>query len=187
MVELITSASVTFKESLEALILLFSIVGTRQSDFKEKMIIFGGIVSAIFVAFLISIFIADVVLLEVPSIIISIGTIIVLLYLAYDSKNGSSGRTEKLLELAHTSLPMLFVASFLVVLRESLEVVAATSTLIPSNAFDVLIGVATGLILIVLLAETILKATSKIPKSYIFKFCNWTFVVMAIYYLYELI
>jgi len=186
-IELITSATITFKESLEALLLLFSIVGTRQSGHKEKLIILSGILTAIFVGFLISIFITDVVFLEVPSIIISITTIIILLYLAYDSKNGSSSRTKKIMQLAQTSTPMLFIASLLIVLRESLEVVAITSTLIPTDPMGVLIGVGSGLLLIILLGELLLKATAKIPRTMVFKFCNYSFIAMALYYLYELI
>ena len=187
MLELLTSSVVTFKEGLEALILLFAIVGTRKTDFKEKMIISGGVIFSIIISFLISFVITDVILLEIPSVIISIGTIVILFYLAYDSKNGSSSRSKKLLELSQTSLPMLFVSSMLVVLRESFEVVVATSTLVPTHPVDVLIGISIGLFLIVLLGELILKVTSKIPKSIIFKFCNYSFIIMALYYLYELI
>ena len=187
MIELLTSSVVTFKEGLEALLLIFAIMGSRKSDHIEKVFISVGIFIGVFVSFLLYFFVTDVVLLETPSIVISIATIIILLYLAFDSKNGSSSRTKKLLEMAHKSLTLLVLSIALIVIREGIEAVAAISTLTHSEPGDVLMGVGLGFTVLMIMSKMIFTLSSKVSKSALFKFCNYTFIAMSIYYLYELI
>jgi high-affinity Fe2+/Pb2+ permease len=79
------------------------------------------------------------------------------------------------------------MAAGLIVLREGIEVILATSGIVNTNPMGVILGSLLAIITLLALSNPIARLTSKINKKYIFQFCNWSFILMALYYLYEVV
>ena len=183
-----TSFLLTFKELLEAALLIFAILRTRDSVAEKSSIVMGILIGVLlfFGAFTAVHLLA--VEFEKFMLPITALTVVALFYFARPKSEITSWRTRWLVDFSRQqSLKFLAAAIALIVFREGLEVIVGTAALAVTSPQIVLLGIGCGALTIFAFSSVIHALSLKISQKAIFRFCNWTFILMALYYSWEIV
>jgi hypothetical protein len=156
---------------------------------SEKRAILVGNLIGVLLSFVLSFFVVKLLsALEISIVPLTILTILALIYLSLNKKNGTGKRTKWILKVAEKhSIVILIFAGMLITLREGLEIGITTIGLLNISLLNVYIGIILGILPVVLLVLILHKSMLKLNKVMIFKFCNYSFIAMALYYGYEVL
>lgn len=187
-VDFLTSLVVTSKEGLEACLLLIAIMRTRNTIAEQNALMVGVVLGLLWTAMAFYGMHAIMESIKASMVVLTSLTIIVLLYLASSKHNGTGWRTKFLMRMsASQSLGVLGLVGALLVLREGLEVVIATSSMAIQHEFSVAWGVVCGCALIGGLSRIVHSHSKRFSRQAMFRWADWSFMVMAGYYFYEML